>query len=271
MIRQDPTLTIDLAPDERLDSVNESIRLIQKKQGLTYGTDAFLLAAFLRPQPSVKAVELGAGTGIVSLLAATKNKVKSVCAVEIQPCFSDLIARNAELNGLAPRVYPLCADLRDLKPSDVGEAVGLVFANPPYMKCNAGKRNEKDEKYIARHEVMGGIADFCECAGRLLQTGGRFVTVWRPDRLTELLYALHTAKLEPKRMTFVCADAKSEPCMVLTEAVKDAAPALSVTAPLLLYQAADANGGTRRLTPEAQEVYDTCRLSYENTNLKFYT
>ena len=261
MIQQDPTLKTDLAPDERLDTVNESIRIIQKKQGLTYGTDAFLLAAFLRPQPSVRAVELGGGTGIVSLLAATKNKVKSVCVVEIQPSFAELIARNAEQNGLTSRVYPLCADVREIKPTDVGDAVGLVFSNPPYMKTDAGKRNERDEKYIARHEVMGGIADFCESAGRLLQTGGRFVTVWRPDRLTELLYALHNARLEPKRMTFVHADAKSEPCMVLTEAVKDAAPSLTVTEPLLLYQTADANG-TRSLTPEAQAVYDSCRLSY---------
>ena len=31
--------------DERIDEVNENIRLIQKKAGLTFGTDAFLLAA----------------------------------------------------------------------------------------------------------------------------------------------------------------------------------------------------------------------------------
>ena len=32
---------------ERLDIVNENIRLIQKKNGLTFGTDAYLLAAFM--------------------------------------------------------------------------------------------------------------------------------------------------------------------------------------------------------------------------------
>ena len=35
-----------ISADERLDSVNEKITLIQKKDGLTFGTDAFLLAAF---------------------------------------------------------------------------------------------------------------------------------------------------------------------------------------------------------------------------------
>ena len=36
--------------DERLDRVNENITLIQKKDGLTFGTDAFLLAAFIKEQ-----------------------------------------------------------------------------------------------------------------------------------------------------------------------------------------------------------------------------
>ena len=97
MIHHDPTLIPTLAPDERLDVVNESIRLIQKKQGLPYGTDAFLLAAFIRPMPRVHAVELGGGTGIASLLAVTKNKVADVCAVEIQKDFAELIAKNASV------------------------------------------------------------------------------------------------------------------------------------------------------------------------------
>lgn len=244
--------------DERLDVVNESICIIQKKHGLTYGTDAFLLAAFIRSAPRAHAVELGAGTGIASLLLLAKNKVERVCAVEIQPSFAELIARNAALNGMEDRVLPLCADIREISSARIEGEIGLVFSNPPYMRCDSGKRNDWDEKYIARHEVMGGIGDFCSAAGRLLQTGGKFVTVWRPDRLTELLYALHDARLEPKRMTFVHADAYAEPCMVLTEAVKDAAPSLRMSAPLILYEHTDRTHTTRKLTSEAQRIYDEC-------------
>ena len=41
-----------LRADERLDKVNEQITLIQKKDGLTFGTDAYLLAAFIKQQKS---------------------------------------------------------------------------------------------------------------------------------------------------------------------------------------------------------------------------
>ena len=47
-----------LSENERIDEVNEKISLIQKKDGLTFGTDAFLLASFIRPQKSALAVEL---------------------------------------------------------------------------------------------------------------------------------------------------------------------------------------------------------------------
>ena len=148
-----PLTSPRLFDDERFDTVNEQIRLIQKKQGLTFGTDAFLLAAFVKPAPRTHAVDLGSGTGILPLLLLAKGKIKCATAVEVQPAFADIIARNAELNGFGDKIAPLRADVRDLRPENIGGEVGLVISNPPYMECTSGKRNESDEKYIARHEV----------------------------------------------------------------------------------------------------------------------
>ena len=254
---------IPLLEDECLDTVNEQLCLIRKRQGLTFGTDAYLLAAFVRPMPSAHAVDLGSGTGILPLLLLAKGKAARVTAVEVQECFVDLIGRNAAVNGLADRIKPHLGDVRALTCRELGDReVDLVVSNPPYMRVGSGKRNEHDEKYIARHEVLGGIADFCAAAGRILRYGGRFVTVWRPDRLSELLAALHASALEPKRMTLVYADESAEPGAVLTEAVKGAAPSLRVSPPLLLYEPMREGDKTRRLTAAAQAVYDTCRLFY---------
>ncbi len=253
---------LSLFPDERLDTVNEQLRLIQKKQGLTFGTDAYLLAAYIRPMPNGRAIDLGSGTGILPLLLAAKNKIKTIDAVEIQPVFAELIERNAALNGFEDRIRAIPADVRELTAAELGGEADLVLSNPPYMRCDSGKRNERDEKYIARHEVCGGIEDFCAAAGRLLRYGGRFVSVWRPDRLIDLTEALRRAGLEPKRMTLVHADAESEPCMVLTEAVKGASPSLRISRPLLLYEPQASNEKSRTLTPMAEELYHTCRLFY---------
>ena len=59
-------------------NINSSLSLTQQKNMLTYGTDAYLLYAFLRSKSSGTAVELGSGSGVISLLAASKGKYKHI-------------------------------------------------------------------------------------------------------------------------------------------------------------------------------------------------
>lgn len=246
-----------LSENEELTVVNENIKLIQRKNGLTFGTDAFLLAAYIKAQRNGAAVELGGGTGIISLLCASREKFKTVYCVEIQEDFADIISRNAELNLFDKKVISLYRDVRELKSSDIGFEVDAVFSNPPYMKADSGKRNEHDEKFIARHEVCGGIYDFCAAARRLLKHGGYFYCVWRPDRLTDLICAMRDNSLEPKEMCFVHANTMSAPSMVLVKAKKGAAAGVSVCEPLFL----NLDSNPKELTQRAKKIYEECNFN----------
>jgi tRNA1Val (adenine37-N6)-methyltransferase len=248
---------IELFPNERLDKVNENLTLIQKKDGLTFGTDAFLLASFIKSAPSKKAAELGAGTCIISLLLAQLSMLANIYAIEIQKDFAELTERNALLNGLDSKITTLNSDVTQIKSSDIGGELDVVFTNPPYMKADSGKRNISDAKYIARHEACGDINYFCAAGFRLLKHGGKFYVVWRPDRLCDLFYALRKNRLEPKIITFVHADTSSEPSIVLVSAIKGGASSARVTAPLILY----GDGTHKKMTERAERIYDT--LSFD--------
>ena len=217
---------------ERIDYVNDSLKLIQKTDGLTFGTDALLLAGYISGKYK-NALEIGGGTGIISMLLLTREKVRVATAVEVQEEFSELIGRNAELNGLSDRLFPILSDIRDFKAE--GE-FDLVYTNPPYMKTDSGKANEMDKKNIARHEVFGDISDFTEAARRLLKFGGIFAAVYRPDRLADLISAMRAARLEPKRITFVHADTGSESSMVLVEGKAGGKSGNILTRPLIIYK-----------------------------------
>ena len=236
--------------DETITNINDDLRLIQKRDGLTFGTDAYLLSAYVRRQPKAKAVDLGSGTGIIPMLLLARGKITSAHAVELQPEFAELIGRNAALNGFDDRLHPICADVRELTEEMLGGTADIALSNPPYMKPT-GKANESERKNIARHEIAGGIGDFCQAAGRILRHGGLFYTVWRPDRLCELVTALCAAKLEPKRMTFVHARAELPPCLVLCESKKGASPGSYVTPPLILYSHDSV------YTDELTKIYET--------------
>lgn len=216
---------------ERRDVVNDDLTLIQRTAGLTFGTDALLLAAYVQRCEGLRAIEFGAGSGIVSLLLATRRKVGTIECVEIQPAYAELCERNARENGLSEIVSVRCADVRE-----AGSAWGVydaVITNPPYMKTDI-PACDNTEKQIARHEVHGGIDDFAAAAKRLLRHGGRFFCVYRADRLVDLLTALRAAEIEPKRMTLVHASASLPPSMVLVEARRSGKPGLKVTRPLII-------------------------------------
>ena len=248
---------IVLLQGECLSSVNEDIKIISKTDGLTFGTDAYMLAAFIRPQGSARAAELGAGTGIISLLLATRQRLGKIYALEIQQDFAELTERNVRLNRLEDRIDTVCADVRHVKSSDLGGELDVVFSNPPYMRTDSGKRNESDHKYIARHEVCGSIGDFCAAASRLLKHGGKFYCVWRPDRLAELVSALNENHLEPKVMEFIHGDENSEPSVVLVSATKYGAKGMRVMPPLMLHGNDENKSGAREMSRRAKRIYET--------------
>ncbi|MBE6574531.1 MAG: methyltransferase domain-containing protein [Ruminococcaceae bacterium] len=227
---------IELYEDETLTRVNENIELIQKKQGLTFGTDAYLLYAYMKEQRSSVAVDVGCGTGIISLLCAAKGKYSKIYAVDVQREFCDVARRNAEHNSLDNIVEVVHSDVRELRLE-----ADVVFTNPPYMRSDSGRANISSAKNIARHEIFGGISDFVDSASRILKFGGLFYAVYRPDRLCDLICAMREGGIEPKRMTFVHATSDHEPSMVLVEGKKGAKPSVILTKPLILN---DKNGET---------------------------
>ena len=217
--------------NERIDEVNDALRLIQITDGLTFGTDALLLAGYIKGKYE-NGAELGSGSGIISMLALTRGKVKRVRAFEVQERYADLTRRNAELNSLIERLTVECADVREVK--RVGE-FDLVFTNPPYMKTSSGFANLEDGKNIARHEVFGTIDELCASASKMLKFGGTFAVVYRPDRLTDLICAMRAARLEPKRITFVHARRGAQSSMVLIEAKMGGKSGDVLTRPLIIY------------------------------------
>ena len=221
-----------LADNERIDLVNDSLSLIQKTDGLTFGTDALLLGGYVSGKYGY-GIELGGGSGIISMLLLTREKVGRIDALEVQPTYADLIRRNAELNGISERLVSHSLDIRDFSPEREAD---IVFTNPPYMKSDSGRANTLSAKNIARHEICGDIYDFMREGARMLKFGGILAAVYRPDRLTDIMAAMRDSGVEPKRMTLVYADAESEPSMALIEAKKGAKSSMLLTRPLIIYE-----------------------------------
>ena len=264
-----------LLPGERTVEVGGRVRVIDNGRGLCWGTDAYLLAAFLRrrgrphnPKSNIagqecaprlsRACELGSGCGVVSFLAAVHNKADTVTAFECNADACDRTRRGILLNDLCNRVQVFQRDIREVQPTDAecGGRFDTVFANPPYI-AHPGLPNPDAVAEDARHENHGTVDDFCAAAARLLHSRGSFFCVFRPERAADLFAALRGHRLEPKRLTFVYPDIASKPSLLLCEAVLGAAAGLHVSPPAIFYQGTEKTS-PRPMTETMTEIYEKC-------------
>lgn len=236
------------------DEINEHLHLSQHTEGLRFGTDAYLLAAYFRGGKNKRVCDLGSGTGVLSLLLLAKEKCSRVTALEIQEKYASLCRENAEKNGFADRMETLCEDVRTW---DGGGAYDAVITNPPYFPVGHGLVSASREEDLARREYCGTIRDFTASASRALRHGGAFLCVYPADRIADLFSAMRDAKLEPKRLTWVCPTAMQRPSLLLTEGKKGAAPGCFVTRPLLLADAAGAESA------DCREIYEKGRFPHD--------
>jgi tRNA1Val (adenine37-N6)-methyltransferase len=223
--------------DDTLETFGESkLHILQKKRGYRFSVDAILLSEFVRIRKDEKAIDLGAGCGILALLLSQTTKVRSFLGVEVQKTLSDLAERNVVSNHFQHRITILHEDYRTLPRIFPAGSFHVVVSNPPYRKFRSGRVNPSQERAIARHEIYGTIDDLVSVAAYLLPPKGRFYLIFPASRTVDAIASLRRNMLEPKRIRFVHPYAGAGAKFILVESVKDSGVELKIMAPLILHE-----------------------------------
>lgn len=210
-----------------LVDLGNGLKFLQKQDAFRFGCDGVELANFVDCIKGNHAVDLGSGTGIITVLLAGKRKIK-VTAVEIQSELCDVCKRNIELNGLDDLADVINAPMQEIGRYIEAGGADIVVCNPPYRKCGSGMRQENEAIAIARHEIKVTLSEVVTCAAYLLGTGGKFYTVNQTERLAEVMELCRKAKLEPKRLQILTPNEVKKPHLFLLKCVKDGASGLIV-------------------------------------------
>ncbi|WP_302816908.1 tRNA1(Val) (adenine(37)-N6)-methyltransferase [Selenomonas flueggei] len=235
-------------PQERMDDLCMGGRhIIQRMDMFCFSMDAVLLAHFPTLTGHECVLDLGTGTGIIPLLIA--DRTAAVTAVELDPVQAELAVRNAALNGLTEKITVREGDYRDPSALFSCGAYDLVFANPPYRPVGHGALS-MGGRAAARHEITATLADVVRAAAYALRHGGRLAMVHLPERLGEIIPALHAAGLAMKRLRMVQPCAERPPHLLLMEAVRGASPAGMRHEPALIVRNAEGN-----YTDEIRAIY----------------
>lgn len=185
-------------PGERVDDLLvNGLRIIRNPSAFCFGCDAVELANFVSGGVKDKAVDLGSGTGIITILLAGKKKIPCV-GVEIQPEMADMSRRSIELNGLSATASVICAPMQGVAAKIGRESASIVVCNPPYRKAGSGEKQTSPTIALARHEIAVTLREVVQTANELLKNGGYFYIVHQTERLAEVITECGNIGLEPK-------------------------------------------------------------------------
>lgn len=133
------------------------------------GTDAMVLGATIQPIGK-RALDVGAGTGVLSLMVAQTNPQILIDAVEVDGPSAAECNQNFLDSLWSNRLHVHHADFQHFVSDRLYDC---IFSNPPFYTTRL--LNEDPRKSISRHEQSLPIAVFFLQVNRLLQPNGE---VW---------------------------------------------------------------------------------------------
>lgn len=209
----------------------ENMKIIQRKDMFNFSLDTVLLANFCSINKNVETIiDFGTNNAAIPLLLSTRTTT-NIVGVEIQEEAVDLARKNVALNNLENQITIVNQDIKEYVKNN--RRVKLVVCNPPFFKLGE-KSHLNDNEYlqIARHEIAITLEEIIASASFILDHGGKFAMVYRPDRLIETINLLQKYDLEPKRLRFVYPKQGREANTFLIEAIKKGKIGLRIEAPL---------------------------------------
>lgn len=168
--------------------LNEKIKIYQPKEGYRASSDSVFLASLVgKLKEGENVLDVGAGTGAISLCLARRFPKNKIVGLEIQPDFVTLANKSAIANKFQNLTY-FEADIRKKNNVLKDTSFDHVLTNPPYYdgeQCspNVGKSIARNMKDFS----LKGWLNFCL---KCLKPKGWLYLIHRPEALTDILTTL---------------------------------------------------------------------------------
>ena len=145
-------MKLNLKNSERIDDLQfEGLKIVQDKNMYAFTSDSVVLANFLKIKKGETAVEIGSGSGVISILATKKTNAKNIIGFEIQKDLFNLSQKSLILNKIS-NVKFVNDDVKNFKNYINLESVDVVFFFFLYKKNGTAMDNENQSKALVMHE-----------------------------------------------------------------------------------------------------------------------
>ncbi len=180
----------------------------QDRCAMKIGTDGVLLGAWATVENKPTSIlDIGAGTGILSLMLAQRCLAENIEALEIDEDAYEQCVENFESSSWADRLFCYHAGLDEFM-DELEEPYDLIISNPPFYSedvssGNASRDNARQNQSLPFDELLEGVS-------KLLAEEGLFATIIPFKEETAFITLAESFGLFPNRVLRVKGNPSAE-------------------------------------------------------------
>lgn len=141
----------------------------QSEDVFRVGTDGVLLGALADISGKKKFLEVGTGTGLISLMLAQRNPHCQITAIDINEKAVLLAKENFENSPFSDRLSVMQSDFKNFNDD---ESYDLIVSNPPYFDENSSAKDA-----VARQKIELDFNDLIKKSSELIRDEGTFCVI----------------------------------------------------------------------------------------------
>lgn len=147
----------------------QKFAILQSKEVFRVGTDGVLLGTLANVENAQNILEVGTGTGLISLMIAQRNVSAKILAIDINEQAVKLAQENFKNSPFSERLQ---VELQDFKHFETVEKFDFIVCNPPFFEEN---NSEKD--VLARQQITLSFRNLIENVAENLSKEGVFSVI----------------------------------------------------------------------------------------------
>jgi len=212
------------------------LKIYQQKKGFRAGHDSVILASSIPAKRGDKCLELGVGTGVVSLCLLSRVEDLKIVGIDNDQDVLSLAKENSIINNFQDKLVLIKGDLnKGLKESSKlqRQSFDHIYSNPPYyiedeiiFPLNEGKRNA----YEGNSDTF---KVWLKIALTLVKSKGSITFINHIKNLPKMLN-LFTSSMGDIKITPIFSDIKKPAYRFLISGVRDSKKPLKFTKGLVL-------------------------------------
>jgi tRNA1Val (adenine37-N6)-methyltransferase len=145
----------------------------QDKCAMKVGTDAVLLGAWIFPNGSKQILDIGTGTGVISLMLAQKTDAH-IDAIDIDTNAFNQATQNASESKFSSQISVIHSSLQEYS-KIANKKYNLIVTNPPYFEQSL--KSSDEQRSFARHADVLPFEELIDGVIKLLDPKGKFCLI----------------------------------------------------------------------------------------------